>query len=254
MPPTDCECAPPARRARQAVRALATGCHRQESSRPTTISSSTGRSGRGASARHRRTPRRAKTFRTSTFEHAHDDDTPPRNSGHPIPKRALPSVRVEYDLRGRIESHRRPLRELVLRPTGISSGRERNPGGTHHIGKTLRWVGAGDRLRFASQGVEDEAISSPWHAPSSPSNCFEGQANSYTNAIRSIGRAGITSPSMTGCHGTMLTATSGPQRPGSGSAMRSAVSAALGLKQAIGRHRRHRLAGCGDAELWRSCD
>ena len=45
-------------------------------------------------------------------------------------------------------------------------------------------------------------------------------------AMRSIGRAGITSPSITGCHGIMLTATSSPQRSGSRFAARSALSSA----------------------------
>ena len=116
---------------------------------------------------------------------------------------------------------------------------DREPVGRHSSGQ-----GLGRDVLDRATGHQEQSPCSSVFVPTMRSMSAPAPA-----AMRSIGRAGMTSPSTTGCHGSMLATTSPPQRSGSGCAARSALQLRLGPKQALDGDRRDRLSGCFDAKL-----
>src|SRR5713226_1678976 len=80
-------------------------------------------------------------------------------SANPVPEPTLGGIRVDRDGAAcPVEAHHRPHTCIVGRPSGRSTGGERDPGAVHHVRESLRWLIAGQAHRaFAAEIVEDES-------------------------------------------------------------------------------------------------
>ena len=99
--------------------------------------------------------------------------------GHGLPEGELRGQWIVYDLRRRIEAHRRSADGIVLGPTAIAGFSEGDPGRVHHICERLRWVSPEERLCSKTQRMEHERYSMPCAASRRPCICGERETNSY---------------------------------------------------------------------------